>query len=123
MKNKKVNNGQDYAKSLIDVLIGLEEDMPVEERMDSKLFEYWCDEIKAFADETWRKYITGKRRDYRFNDEEVHQLYEKAGTRFVSDAITSLVDKDMVNIGVNKSGDLVYSLTDKGREYAKQEKQ
>lgn len=117
MSKDNIQSGQDYAKVLIDIIIEGELSYPQKDRMDSRLLNYWTEEIKNFADETWQKYIVGQRESYLFDEDEMKVLYEKAGLRYASDILNGLIDKEMIEVGVREDGELVYSLTDKGRDY------
>lgn len=117
MNKDNIQSGEDYAKVLINIIVEGELDLPREDRMDSKMMQYWSEEIKKFANETWHKYIVGDRETYLFDEDEMHKLYENAGLRYASDILNGLIDKDMVEVGVREDGELVYSLTDKGKNY------
>ncbi len=117
MSKDNIQSGRDYAKVLIDIIIEEELSYPQKDRMDSRLLNYWTEEIKNFADETWQKYIIGQRESYLFDEEEMKVLYEKAGLRYASDILNGLIDKEMIEVGVREDGELVYGLTDKGRDY------
>lgn len=117
MNKDNIQSGEDYAKVLINIIVEGELDLPRENRMDSKMMQYWSEEIEKFADETWHKYIIGDRETYLFDEDEMHKLYENAGLRYASDILNGLIDKDMIEVGVRKDGELVYSLTDKGKNY------
>lgn len=117
MSKDNIQSGQDYARVLIDIIIEGELSYPQKDRMDSRLLNYWTEEIKNFADETWQKYIVGQRESYLFDEDEMKVLYEKAGLRYASDILNGLIDKEMIEVGVREDGELVYSLTDKGRDY------
>jgi hypothetical protein len=116
MDNENISSGQDYAQLLINNLIEGELEVPEEERMDSRFLLYWCEEISTFADQTWQDYILGNRESYKFQEEEIRKLFEKAGLRYASDLLDGLVDKEMVQVGVRQDGELVYSLTEKGKD-------
>jgi len=117
MNKDNIQSGQDYAKVLIDAIVEGELSFSRKDRMDSRLLSYWSEEIKIFADKTWHQYIIGKRESYFFNEDEMHKLYEAAGLRYASDILNGLIDKDMIQVGVREDGELVYSLSDKGRDY------
>jgi len=117
MDKDNIQSGQDYARALIDQIVVGELDVPANERIDSKLLQYWCEEIQDFAEVTWTDYLTGKRESYLFDEDEIRGLYEKAGLRFASDILNSLVDKEMIGVGVRNDGELVYSLTEKGKKH------
>ena len=121
MENENISSGQDYARVITDRLIQTETEVSFDERMDPVLLEYWCEEIREYADVTWNDYIIGKRDSFKFDEDEVRKLYEKAGMRFAADILDSLVDKEMVQVGVRNDGELVYSLTEKGKDYVQGE--
>lgn len=121
MNSENIQDGQDYARLVINALFEGEFELPMRERMDPKLLEYWCDEIREFADQTWNEYITGKRESFKFDEEEARKLYEKAGLRFASEILDSLVDKEVVQVSVRNDGELVYSLTEKGKKFKAEE--
>lgn len=117
MSKDNIQSGEDYAKVLIDIIVEGELSCPRKERMDSRLLNYWTEEIRIFANETWHKYITGERESYLFDEEEMRKLYENAGLKYASDILNGLIDKEMIQVGVREDGELVYSLTDKGKNY------
>lgn len=117
MNKDDIQSGEDYARMMINTIIEGELELPKKQRMDARLLQYWCDEIAAFADKTWYAYITGDRESYLFDDVEFKELFDNAGLRYASDILNGLVDKDMIQVGVRGDGELVYSLTDKGKDF------
>lgn len=117
MDNDNIQSGEDYARVMINTIVEGESSLPEEERIDVKLLQYWCDEIAIFADKTWNAYIIGERETYIFDDVEFRQLFDNAGLRYASDILNGLVDKDMIQVGVREDGELVYSLTEKGKDH------
>ena len=116
---ENINSGEDYAKLLINTIVNAEVDLPTNERMDASLIRYWCNEIKEYADITWNKYIIGEREDFIFTDAEMKGLFEKAGMRYASDILDGLVDKDMLEVSISPKGELLYGLTEKGKDEIK----
>lgn len=121
MDQDNIQSGQDYARIIINTIFEGELSLSEDMRMDSKLLQYWSDEIMTHADKTWQEYIIGERETYIFYDEEFRQLFENAGLRYASDILNGLVDKDMVQVGVREDGELVYSLTEKGKDHIDEE--
>ena len=113
-----IQSGEDYARVIINAIIEDELDMPKDQRMDSKMLQYWCEEIQIFANQTWKEYIMGNRESYMFTESELKKLYENAGLKYASDILNGLVDKEMIEVSVGEGGDLLYSLTEKGRKYS-----
>jgi hypothetical protein len=116
---ENINSGEDYAKLLINTIVNAEVDLPTDKRMDAGLIKYWCHEIKEYADITWNEYIIGEREDYIFTDTEMMKLFEKAGMRYASDVLDGLVDKEMLEVSVSPEGELLYGLTEKGKDAIK----
>lgn len=121
MGAENIHSGQDYARLVIDTMTEAELTLPEDERMDDRLLKYLFEEIEAFAPETWYLYLTGKRDTFMFDDKEFKKLFENAGLKYASDILNGLVDKEMVQVGVREDGELVYSMTDKGRDYIEEE--
>jgi hypothetical protein len=121
MDNDNIQSGQDYARLLINTIFEGELELSEDARMDSRLLQYWSEEIMTYADITWQDYITGKRETYLFDDMEFRQLFENAGLKYASDILNGLVDKDMIQVGVREDGELVYSLTEKGKKQIDEE--
>lgn len=117
MDKDNIQSGEDYARLMINTIMEGELELPKKERMDARLLQYWCDEISTFANEAWHAYITGTRESYLFDDVEFRKLFDNAGLRYASDILNGLVDKDMIQVGVREDGEMVYSLTDKGRDH------
>lgn len=117
MSDQNIQSGHDYARIVIETLTSTELTLPEDERMDDRLMYYMCEEVEAFANVAWSDYIIGKRETYLFDDEEFRKLFENAGLKYASDLLNGLVDKEMVQVGVREDGELVYSITDKGKGY------
>ena len=112
-----IRNGEEYAAILIQEIADFELTAPEEDKLDSRLVEYWCEEIKTFADQTWQEYILGTRDSYKFDEEEMGNLYQKAHYKFVGDLLGDMVDKELIKAGVSEDGEIVYSLTENGKNY------
>jgi len=111
-----INSGADYANVIINSVIEMEGKLPKNEQMPSLLFTYWCQEISNKADETWADYIIGKRETFLMSDVEMKELYDNAGLRYVSELINGMVDKDLLQTYIDENGDILYGLTDKGKQ-------
>lgn len=116
MNNHNINSGEDYAKMLINTIVEAEIDLSADQRMEAGLMQYWCEEIREYADVTWNEYIIGKREEYMFTDVEMQKLFEKAGLRYANDILNGLVDKELIEVSVSPEGELLYGLTEKGKK-------
>lgn len=111
--SQEINSPEDYGKLLIETLkeSGPEEDLPAE------LLEYWCENVYEAAVNSYNDYLAGKKEDFLLTEEEMEAAYESAGLRYTEDLVNGLLDKDVIQAGVNNGGDIVYSLTEKGKKY------
>ena len=115
MKDLNVKSGADYANVLIDAIVEANLDLPTGEKEDSEFLEYWAEEIRLFADKTWIEYIKGERDCYKFDPEELTEVYQKAREVYVSILLGRLSEKGYVQTGIDKRGEIVYSLTEEGK--------
>lgn len=120
MKSKKYSSSQDYAAGVIKSIVEADIDLPVSEQLDPRLLTYWCEEITSSAHRIWKEYKTGDRYSYKFTEEEMEDLFEKAKYRMISEVLEELLEKDLVQIGVRADGELVYKLSETGQNYLKQ---
>ena len=108
---ENINSGEDYAKQLVQTLKdSVLDDFPPE------LFKYWCEEISELAINSYNNYIVGKIDTYLLSEEDVTAAYEKAGIKYTQDIINGLIDKDLVQAGIGEDGEILYSLTEKGKK-------
>ena len=111
-----INSGSDYAKLLIDSIIENELTLPEEYRTDSGLIKFWAAQIEEAAEQSFNDYMEGKRETYMLDADEFEKLYDNARNEYVQDVLNGLVDKDMVTVSVNENGELLYGITDKGKQ-------
>lgn len=116
MEQHNINSADDYAQLLIDTIIETEKENPEHEQMPINLLTYWVENIKEKVDETWLAYITGERDSYILTDKEMLSLYDEAGKKYASDLIDGMVDKEILETFVDENGDIVYGLSEKGKQ-------
>jgi hypothetical protein len=116
-QHEEYNSAQEYAQVMIDDIIALEKTLPTNEQLPINLFTYWCEEIQICAEQYWNDYLAGKRDDYKFDEDEFTAAYNKAGIRYTEEVVDGLVEDGYVQMGIREDGEIVYSATDKGKEY------
>ena len=116
-QDKEYNSAQEYAQAMIDDIIALEKTLPTNEQLPINLLTYWCEEIQICAEQYWNDYLAGKRDDYKFDEDEFTAAYNKAGIRYTEEIMDKLVEEEYVQMGIREDGEIVYSATDKGKEY------
>lgn len=107
-----INSGEDYAKILIDTL--RETPDPI---MPPELLDYWCENIYDMAVKSYNDYIVGKKEYFELSMEEVEKAYEEAGLKYTQDILNGMLDKDLIKALIDETGEIVYSLTEKGKKY------
>lgn len=122
MEYLNITSGQDYAKVLIDSISEIQAELSEEEKEDPQLLEYVFEEITSLADKTWTRYVVGNRESYKFSTEEMSDLYRKAYERLIDHMLEKLSDKGFVQTKINKDGDIVYGLTEKGKQVVNKKK-
>jgi hypothetical protein len=115
---ENINSGAEYAQILINSIQRSEDTLPANDKMDPVLFNYWTEEIKEKADETYTEYIVGKRESFLLNEEEMISLFKTATENYIQHMLNNMVDKDLLEVGINETGDIIYGLSDNGKEEA-----
>jgi hypothetical protein len=107
-----INSGHDYAKILIDTLRETPDPL-----MPQELLDYWCENIYDMAVKSYNDYIVGKKDYFELSMEEVENAYEEAGLKYTQDILNGMLDKDLIKALIDETGEIVYSLTEKGKKY------
>lgn len=108
-------SGDDYANLLINSIQQSDLELPEDERMDSDFFQVWSKLVRKECSVKWSQYIIGKSETYLFDDEEFTSTFHKATQELLSETLSGLVEKNLVQLGVGEDGDILYSLTDDGK--------
>ena len=108
---ENINSGEDYAKVLVGTITESKDDFP------EMLIKYWCEEIWDLAVKSYNDYIVGKIDNYLLTDADMEEAYDRAGLKYTQNMVDDLVDKDMLQVSINEEGELLYSLTEKGKHH------
>lgn len=112
-----INSGDDYADVLINKIRNIEASLPENQQQPIELMKHWEDIIREMANDNYTNYIIGKREHYLFDEEEMLTTFRKASELYVNDLLGGLVDKGLVEAGIDENGDVVFSLSDNGKEW------
>ena len=115
---ENINSGADYANIIINSLMEVEQDLSDDEKTESGFLKHHFITISELADQTYSDYITGKRESYMFTEEEFVSTAHKAKENYIQELLNSMVDKDLLEVSIGESGDLLYGLSDNGKEEA-----
>ena len=113
-----INSGNDYAQLLIDTMLKAEREIPENEQMPIDLLTIWVEGIQEAAEQSYLDYVTGKRETFLLSDVEMKELFEEAGRKYVISLIDNMVDNDVLETYIDEEGDILYGLTDKGKQMA-----
>jgi|LakMenEpi03Aug12_release.lakeMendotaPanAssembly.Ray.scaffolds.fasta_scaffold01076_58 hypothetical protein len=117
----EINSGADYAQIVIDSILETEKTLPVDQQMPLDLLTHLTKLIETEADKHYAAYIIGKRETFLFSDIELTDLFDKAGELYVSDMIDGLVDKDMLEVSIDETGEFLYGLSELGKQVTEQQ--
>lgn len=118
--NHNIKSANDYAQLLIEGILEVENLLPPHERLSKEMLGFWFNEIKKTVDITYNDYIIGKRDYYMLDGDEMYQIFETAHTLYVDDVLTGMLNKNLLSMSVGDGGDILYSLSDEGREVIEQ---
>lgn len=115
----KFNLAADYSNDLIRTIMIADVNASEDEQIPAEILNFWIEEIKLFAEITVVDYLKGDRDTYKFTDSEMNDLWKKAVDNYTQHLLNGLVDKGLVEVSVNGKGDILYGLTEDGKEVAK----
>ena len=115
---ENINSGADYAQIVIDTILETEKEIPKDQQMPADLLKHLFEIITTRADKYYHEYIIGKRDTFIFSDVDMIDMFNKAGECYVSEMLDGLVDKDMLEVSVDETGEFLYGLSEKGKEEA-----
>jgi hypothetical protein len=114
-------DAEHYASTIRSIIIEEATNADIDEpAMPETLVAYWAENMYDACYKAYNDYILGKRDDYKLNDIESYEQFEKAGLQYTQEMIDSMVDKDLLEVSVGPGGDLLYSATEKGQQTLKQ---
>lgn len=108
---ENINSGEEYAKILTSTIREAEGPLPEE------LVEYWCEDIWEMAINSYNDYITGKKDDYLLSDVDMNEAFDRAGIRYTQEILNGMLDKGVVQASIGEGGEILYSLTEKGKKH------
>jgi hypothetical protein len=109
------NTIEEYTQSIIDGILETEMKLPKHKRLESSLLDHWIETIQDVAQKNYTNYLIGKRNNYEFNIIELEQTFKDAYLRQTNDLLQGMVEKDLLSIRVDKDGEMLYSLSEKGQ--------
>lgn len=112
---ENILSGDDYANAIIESVLEADLELPMDQQMDPDFAKLWCKIVRKEANRKWSEYITGKSESYVFDEVEFEETFKRATEELVSETLSGLVEKNLVQLGVGEDGDILYSLTDDGK--------
>lgn len=99
---------QEYVEAIINHL-------PAEMELD--FVECYRQQLMQFAESRWTEYVSGKTSDYLLSNKDIDRLWKSAHEKSIENSLIKLAKLELVETKINAQGEIVYSVTDKGREY------
>lgn len=117
LEHHNITSEDQYAELLIEAL-GSEELDPVQQ----EFMPFWYIEIRKKCNEKYQDYILGTEETFILTDEELDETHNKAIDNVVSISLSNLSDKGMLDISINEDGDMLFGLSDKGKQFVEENK-
>ena len=121
MKNN-FNSLEEYRKGFINELKAIQNEMDNldEGKVDEETFKIWVDLLDIMCESNYIEYINNVREDFLITSDQFTEALEKAKELSISLALASLSEKGLIDVSINENGELLYSLSEEGKEAAKQ---
>jgi len=86
------------------------------ETLDPRTLEILEELVEEKCHETYMEYISEDLDSFLLTDQDMMLLFKEATRRYTGELIEGMVHKGMLNMGVDDEGEIVYSLSAKGRK-------
>lgn len=110
---------QEYYTEVVKAIHETEASLAEDDRMPELLLKLWIDNIHEFCKSAHQDYVLGKRNTYMMMETEYDEIFNKAGMEYTSELLNGLVDKELVEVGIDENGEIVYKTTDLGKQQLK----
>jgi hypothetical protein len=111
-----IKSANDYAQLLIEGILEVEDTLPVNERLSDSMIQFWLDEIRKTVDTVYNEYITGKCETYLLDGDEMKQTFKTAHGLYIDETLIGMLDKGLLSLSVGEDGEILYSLSDEGKD-------
>ena len=110
---------ESYQSELLLALIETQSEMNGE-GLIPPVFGVWITLVSKLCEKRRKEYLSGKSETFKLDQDELKETYEEALTSWVDEGITAMVKKGVLEVAVDKDGEMVYGLSDKGRKVAEE---
>tara|TARA_R110000868_G_scaffold404316_2_gene682337 strand:+ start:569 stop:940 length:372 start_codon:yes stop_codon:yes gene_type:complete len=115
---KKHNKYESY---FLDMMKIFDEGTNISEptkKLDDNFRQIFADKLISMIKNAWYDHKNFKRDTYILTEDELDIIFTEAKEESVSMSLMKLSDLDLIQTGINATGEIVYSLTEKGRALA-----
>jgi hypothetical protein len=103
------NSPREYVDAFIDVCKEVKD-------LDKEFIEILRELLYEKCEESFRQYMYGKREDYTINESEFDDAFDRAGEIYFEEIINGMIDKGVFEGVVNEEGEVLYRLTEFGKQ-------
>ncbi len=113
---------EEYRSSLINELGNIQNEMDDldEGKLDNETFKIWVDVLDIMCESNYIEYINNVRENYAITADQFHESFERAKEIAIGEALASLTDKGLVTVSIGEDGELLYGLTEEGKQVVKE---
>ena len=115
-----IESAKDLAKIIMETIVEVELAIDREERVDGQLLRRVQEQVDVRADKIWMDYTLGKRDELAPTEQDLTEIWRRAGEAYTSDIFDGLVDKGLVEGIINEEGNIMYKVTSEGLEAIKE---
>ena len=101
------NSHDQYLDEMMEMLHDLEPDF-------KRLMRQFLEPV---VEGYWTQYIVGDRPSYMITEEDFDSAYQHASTETMQESLNVLSDVGLVNVSFNSNGEIVYSVSQAGKDF------
>lgn len=88
-----------------------------EKEMDKDFEKTFLSNLLDKVKEAWYEYKSITRESYLLTEEELEHIWNSSKEEMLNNMLASLSDKGYINTGINSNGEIVYSISEDGKDY------
>jgi hypothetical protein len=109
-------NYKDYYLELFEAIDESDSLLSEEKKMPLEFKNLFRNRIKNLTKQSWKDAKNSERESYMLSDDELEKAWEDSMIEYTSNIVRNLSDKELIEMSIREDGEIVYSLSEKGKQ-------
>jgi hypothetical protein len=115
-------NYKDYYLELVQAIDEGDSQLSEEKKLPFEFKNMFRNKLKSLTKKSWTEAESLERESYMLSDDELEKAWDDSMTEYTSSILRNLSDKELIEVSVREDGEIVYSLSEKGKQVLEHKK-